>query len=159
MSNINICLFPYNNIGFLNVKAKCHPVNGGAASWITIKSNVCEMFPFDFSKWFSDLLENRDGGRMSGFPRYLAWRWRLWSSSISSRQLRDAAIAARIGSTQLSHDGNYRHNITQYEREPWRGRLWWRGLTFRKKICVGTHCSSWVGGLGDIGCFNDPYSS
>lgn len=38
------------------------------ASWITIKSNLCKMFPFDSFKRFSDLVEYIEGGKCQAFP-------------------------------------------------------------------------------------------
>lgn len=73
------CVFSFSiaNIGFLNVMAKCHPVNESAYNtdtgpWITIKSlHVVwlreAIFSFNFFKWFSDLVENTDWGKMSDF--------------------------------------------------------------------------------------------
>lgn len=43
------------------------------ASWITIKSNVCEMFVFDSFKRFSDLVEYRSWENVR-FPQYLSQR-------------------------------------------------------------------------------------
>lgn len=77
-----ICAFlslSITNIGFLNVMAKCHPVNGSAyytdiGPWITIRSLFVawmrdgQYFRLISFKWFSDLVENIDrGGKCQTF--------------------------------------------------------------------------------------------
>lgn len=81
------------------------------ASWITIKSNVCKMFPFDSFKRFSDLVEYIEGGKMSGSPDNQTSGGVLRSVAASQRE------AENVGK-DVKCDGNYCCTITQKRREP-----------------------------------------
>lgn len=128
VQHLSVCFFSITNIGFLNVMAKCHPVNESAYNsdtgpWITIKSlHVAWMWDRnyfhlissnDFLIWWKTYTE----GNVRLF-RYLTEQVQH-RHSVSSNDSGRLRIITRVWRHKLSHDGNYCCNITRYRREPW----------------------------------------
>lgn len=83
-------------------------------------------------KWFSDWAENVVQGKMSRFFQYLTTVAATAEAALSSDDSQTLWIMTSVQRHKLSHDRNYRCNMTQFEKGTLDLGTGQESLTFRK---------------------------